>query len=142
MDRLTPQQRSKNMAQIKSKNTKPEQFVFSFLDKKEVCYKKHYDISGKPDIVFPELRIAVFINGEFWHGRYFKNESSKYPEFWIKKISGNMARDKKNYRFLKKEGWKVIKIWDKQLKKNPIKELNKIMKANNLPLISKSDLKI
>jgi len=120
------------MSQVKSKNTKPEIFTFAILDKLKIKYEKHYKISGRPDIAILDKKIAVFINGEFWHGRYFKKERDEYQDFWIKKISTNIKRDRKNYRFLKKEGWVVIKIWDKDLKKNPEKEIKKILKALNV----------
>jgi len=142
MDRHTPEQRSFNMSQVRSKNTKPEVFVFSVLDKLKIKYKKHYSISGKPDIAFPKQKVAVFINGEFWHGRYFHKEKPNYKKFWIEKISNNMRRDRKNYKELKDDGWILIKIWDKDIKKNPKREINKIMRSINLPLISKSDLEI
>ncbi len=113
MDKLTKLQRSHNMAQIKSKNTKPELFIFSILDRMNLKYEKHYPIYGKPDVVFLGNKVAVFINGGFWHGRNFKSESYRYTEFWKEKIYKNMVRDRKNYLLLKKDGLIVIKIWDK-----------------------------
>lgn len=130
------------MSQVKSQNTKPELFVFSVLDRLKIKYKKHFDIPGKPDIAFPKNKIAVFINGEFWHGRHFSEEKISYAKFWITKIDLNIKRDRKNYKLLREKGWTVIKIWDKDIKKNPRREINKIMNAVELPLISKSDLKI
>lgn len=129
MDKLTKKARSANMAAIKSKNTKPELLIFNELKKRGLRFKKHYDISGRPDIAFPEKRVAVFINGEFWHGRKFEILESKLSEFWKNKICGNIKRDKKNYRLLKQSGWKLVKIWDKDLNKNFEKEVQKIIKA-------------
>lgn len=142
MDRHTPKQRSFNMSQVKSTNTKPELFAFTLLDKFDIKYEKHFKIYGKPDIAFPEKKVAVFINGEFWHGRNYKSEKDKYKDFWIEKIQKNIVRDKKNYRLLKNEGWIVVKIWDKDIKKHTRRELNKIMRSIDMRLISKSDLKI
>lgn len=71
MDRLTPEQRSFNMSRIRSKNTKPELFIFAELEKLGITFKKHYSLPGKPDIVFVKDKIAFFIDGEFWHGKYF-----------------------------------------------------------------------
>lgn len=119
------------MSQVKARDTKPELFVFKFLNDLKIRYKKHYKTYGKPDIAFPRKKIAVFIDGEFWHGRNFHNEKSSYKDFWVKKIGGNIKRDRKNRKILKKEGWKVIRIWDKDLKKNPGKETMKIIKALN-----------
>lgn len=142
MDRITKKQRSFNMSQVKSENTKPELFVFSILDKFDIKYEKHFQIYGKPDIAFPELKVAVFINGEFWHGRKFNTEKDSYQDFWIKKIKENMIRDKRNYKLLKNEDWVVIPIWDKDIKKHPKRELNKIMRAINHSLICKADLQV
>lgn len=129
MDKITKEQRSYNMSKIRSKNTKPEIMLFKLLQNKELKFKKHYNILGKPDVAFPKLKIAIFINGEFWHGRHYKKIKDKLSEFWKEKISKNINRDKKNYKLLKKKDWKVIIIWDKDLKKNPDKELNKILKT-------------
>ncbi|MFA6532575.1 MAG: very short patch repair endonuclease [Patescibacteria group bacterium] len=128
MDRLSKKARSANMAAIKSKNTKPELIVFKELKKRGLKFKKHYNILGKPDVAFPEQRVAVFIDGEFWHGRNFKTWKNKLTDFWLKKISDNMRRDKKNLHLLKQNGWKIIRIWDKNLNKNTEKELNRIIK--------------
>jgi DNA mismatch endonuclease, patch repair protein len=140
MDRLTPIQRSINMSKVKSKNTGPELYVFNELKKNKITFKKHYDTYGKPDIAIPNKKIVVFINGEFWHGRRYAKEKQKYPEFWVNKIYQNMKRDRKNYLLLKNAGWKVIKIWDKDIKKHPSNEINKVLRA--LGLADKSNLKI
>lgn len=130
MDRLTPEQRSKNMAKIGSKNTKPEILIFEELEKRGVKFEKHYSlIPGKPDLAFPDKRVAVFINGEFWHGRHFSEYKDKLNDFWYKKISSNIKRDRKNYKLLKESGWKVVKIWDRGLKKKLKREIRKILKA-------------
>lgn len=117
------------MAQIKSKDTKPEIFVCDALTRMGMDYRKHYPTHGTPDLAFPEKKIAVFISGEFWHGRNFSKWRHKLSDFWLKKIGGNIRRDKRNFRLLKEEGWQVIRIWDKDLKKNPEKELKKILKV-------------
>src|ERR1035437_7938654 len=127
MDKHSVKQRSYNMSQVKAENTKPELYVFAALKKLNLKFKKHYSVFGKPDVAFSKLKIAVFIDGEFWHGRRFKKERETYKQFWIKKIEGNIKRDRKNRALLEKEGWKVIKIWDKDLKKNPEKEMTKII---------------
>lgn len=129
MDVLTPGQRSFNMSQIKSKNTKPELLIFEALKKKKIKFKKHFSIAGKPDVAFPKEKIAVFIDGEFWHGRYFSKIKSKLSEFWIKKITDNKKRDSRNRRLLKKEGWTVIRLWGDDIEKNGIREVNKILRA-------------
>lgn len=140
MDRLTPIQRKLNMSRIKSKNTKPELFVFEKLESLGLSFEKHYPIHGKPDVVFIDKKIAVFINGEFWHGRKFKDVKNKLSDFWINKIGNNIKRDRRNYKLLKIDGWLIIKIWDKDLKTHTLREINKILRALRKPLLSKSDL--
>lgn len=128
MDVLTPDQRSYNMSRIRSVNTQPEIKIFTELDKLEKGYKKHYSIPGKPDIVFPEKKIAVFIDGEFWHGRYLRKIKTRLSDYWIKKITNNIKRDKKIRNQLKKEGWIVLRLWGDDIEKNLEKEFSKILK--------------
>lgn len=117
----TPEQRSYNMSQIRSKNTKPEELVRKFLFSKGFRYRKNdARLPGKPDIVLPKYKTVIFVNGCFWHGhegcRYFvwpKNNA----EFWKAKISGNIQRDAQCVRLLKEQGWNVIVVWECELKK-------------------------
>lgn len=117
----TPEQRSYNMSQIRGKNTKPEELVRKYLFSQGFRYRKNDPrLPGKPDIVLPKYKTVIFVNGCFWHGhegcRYFvwpKNNA----EFWKNKISGNIYRDQKNYNFLAELGWKVLIVWECELKK-------------------------
>ena len=117
----TPEQRSYNMSRIHSKYTKPEELVRKFLFSQGFRYRKNdARLPGKPDIVLPKYKTVVFVNGCFWHGhegcRYFvwpKNNA----EFWKEKITGNIQRDKRNHRLLEEQGWRVIEIWECELKK-------------------------
>jgi DNA mismatch endonuclease (patch repair protein) len=113
MDRITPEKRSYIMSRIRGKNTKPELLVFRELRKKGVYFQKHYKVAGRPDVAFPRKKVAVFINGEFWHGRRFKKTKDRLPEFWREKIERNIKRDRKNYRLLKKMGglWSRFGTW-------------------------------
>lgn len=129
MDKHTPEQRSYNMAQVKSKNTKPELVVIEMIKHLNEPFETQYAIHGKPDIAFPKKKVAVFVNGEFWHGRHFTELSKIISDFWKMKIGGNIKRDRKNKALLKKDGWKTVTIWDKDLKKNPNAQLNKIKRA-------------
>lgn len=122
----TPEQRSYNMSQIHSKNTTPEELVRKFLFSQGFRYRKNdARLLGKPDIVLPKYKTVVFVNGCFWHGhegcRYFvwpKNNA----EFWKEKITGNIQRDKRNHHLLEEQGWRVIEIWECELKKNTFQE--------------------
>lgn len=127
-DRLTKQQRSLNMSRIGSKNTKPEIIMFFLIKKTCYKFKKHYKILGKPDIVFPEYKVAVFINGEFWHGKDYKFIKNKISKFWVDKIGRNIARDRFVQRTLRKNGWRVINFWGKSVIRNPEKSLIRLLK--------------
>mgnify|MGYP001587886740 CR=1 FL=1 len=133
MDRITKAQRSYNMSRVRSTNTLPERIIFSELKKLNIKFKKHARIPGKPDAVISQGEVAVFVNGEFWHGRRFDNWKSDLSAFWKKKISGNMERDKKNYVTLRSMGWKVIRVWDKDIIKNKSGALRKILQAMQSP---------
>lgn len=127
-DVLTPSQRSYNMSQIRSKNTGPEKLVFEKLDDLGLCFQKHYPLVSKPDVVFPEHKIALFVDGEFWHGKYLNKIKGRLSPYWIEKITNNKARDRKNRAILRKNGWTIVRIWDDDLKKDPDKEINKLLK--------------
>lgn len=119
MDDLTPEQRRKNMRHIRSTNTKPEETVRKYLFSQGLRYRKNDKrFPGKPDLVLPKYKTAVFVNGCFWHmhdcGRFVWPKSNQ--EYWEKKILRNVERDNENYAALKKEGWKVILVWECELK--------------------------
>ena len=108
------------MSHVRGKDTKPEVMVRKFLFANGFRYRLYRkDLPGKPDIVLPKYKTVIFINGCFWHG----HSGCKYatiPEanhdFWLAKISGNIERDKTNYAKLFELGWKVIEIWQCELK--------------------------
>jgi len=130
VDVLTKKQRSYNMARIKSKDTGPEMILRRLLSKNKVRgYKLQYKIFGKPDLVFPKNRLAVFIDGCFWHKcpLCFVKPASRI-EFLKEKIRNNLKRDKEVNKLLAKNGWKVLRIWEHELKKNPGKACQKIIR--------------
>ena len=112
--------RSYNMSQIKGKDTKPEEIVRKYLFSKGFRYRKNVsNLPGKPDIVLPKYKICIFVNGCFWH----KHEGCRYfvwpknnAEFWKEKITKNVERDERNEAILRQSGWKVIIVWECQLK--------------------------
>ena len=128
MDKHTPAQRSFNMSQVKSRNTKPELLMFSLLEEADIKFEKHYPIIGKPDIAFPEYKVAVFIDGEFWHGKDFKRLRKTIPSFWVKKIGDNLRRDRRTVRKLRREGWHVLHLWDKRVVRYPNRSLQRVIK--------------
>lgn len=133
MDRFTKEKRSDIMSRVKSKNTRLELLIFDILRKKGIEFETHYDVSGKPDLVFPGKKIAVFIDGDFWHGWRFEDYKNKLTDYWYQKISLNIRRDKRNRSKLKVEGWKIMRFWEHRVQKNPygcvkslLRELDKI----------------
>jgi len=115
VDTLSKKSRSKNMAAIRSKDTKPEMMVRRALHKIGLRYRLHNrHLPGKPDLVFPKFKAVVFVNGCFWHAH--ECHLFKWPAtrelFWREKIGGNARRDQENYEDLRKLGWKVGIVWE------------------------------
>lgn len=112
----TPEQRSRNMAAIRSRNTKPEVKVRQALHAAGLRFRLHRrDLPGHPDIVLPKFKTVVFVHGCFWHMHrcpFGKPQPATNPDFWLKKRMDNVQRDKKNTRALKTLGWRVYTIWE------------------------------
>ncbi|MCC6865197.1 MAG: DNA mismatch endonuclease Vsr [Ignavibacteria bacterium] len=130
----TKKQRSYNMSRIRSKNTKPEMIVRSWLHNQGYRFRLHdKSLPGKPDIVLKKYKTVIFVNGCFWHGhkncKYFILPKTR-TKWWKDKIEGNITRDKKTKRDLKKLGWKVINIWGCKIQLNM-----KATKLNYLKLL-------
>ncbi|WP_286222688.1 very short patch repair endonuclease [Marinobacter apostichopi] len=112
--------RSRNMAAIKGKNTKPEIWLRKELFKIGFRYRLHRkDLPGKPDIVLPKYRAVIFVHGCFWHGHQgcplFRIPSTR-TEFWKEKISSNRHRDSRNIAKLHELGWRVLELWECSIK--------------------------
>jgi len=129
--------RSYNMSRIKGKNTKPEILVRKFLFSNGFRYKLHdKKLSGKPDIVLSKLGTIILIHGCFWHGhvkcKYYVIPKTR-KEFWENKINCNKKRDQKNVSILKKDGWKVVTIFECELKgiKKDVTLKNLLKKIHN-----------
>lgn len=122
MDVLTPEQRKRNMQAIKSKNTKIEELLAKALRKKGLRYRRENKaIFGKPDFTFRKLKIAVFCDSEYFHGKDWETSKQRIKtnsDFWIKKIEGNISRDNLVNETLLKDGWKVLRFWGDEIKKN------------------------
>ena len=131
MDNLTPAQRRKNMQNIRSSGTLPEQLIARVLKKDRIYFAKNVkNIMGKPDFVFRRKKVAVFIDSDFWHGHPKRCIMPKSNcEYWKEKINGNRQRDKTVNRQLRRDGWKVIRIWEHQVKNNQMKITEKIKKV-------------
>ena len=120
MDVFSEEQRSYVMRSVRSKDTKPERIVRSFLHRNGFRFRLHAkNLPGKPDLVLPRYRAVVFVNGCFWH-RHKGCKRATTPktreDFWADKFRKNVARDKRNYRELRKMGWEAIIIWECELR--------------------------
>jgi DNA mismatch endonuclease, patch repair protein len=119
-DVLTPEQRSRNMRAIKGRDTAPEMTVRRILHAMGYRFRLHRrDLPGRPDIVLPRHRVAVFVHGCFWHRhqcRFGRVEPATRPEFWLAKFSANVARDRRAIVALRRAGWRVIVVWGCQTK--------------------------
>lgn len=122
MDVHTPEQRRRNMQAIKSTETKMEVRLAKALWAKGHRYRKNYKaVFGKPDLVFMRARVAVFVDSEYFHGKDWDTQKHRIKtnrEFWWRKIEANMARDTAVNKKLTESGWKVVRIWSLQIKKN------------------------
>jgi len=129
MDRVTKEQRSHIMSKIRGKNTKPESIMFEALETLGIEFEKHYKLLGNPDMVFPKQKIAVFIDGDFWHGWNYEKRKEKLPKYWVEKIKRNMRRDVRYRRQLKNEGWTVLRLWEHKILKRPESCITRIKKV-------------
>lgn len=110
------------MASIKGRDTKVELMLRKALYRFGIRYRVNSSkVFGKPDISIRKYKIAIFIDGDWWHGRNYEKESHKYTEFWQEKISKNMKRDEQVNSKLKEQGWEVFRFWQKDIEKNPSK---------------------
>lgn len=120
MDKITPQQRSRNMAQVKSKDTKPEKIVRSLLHGMGYRFRLHVKtLPGKPDIVLPRYKAVIFVHGCFWHGHKDCRRATipaTRTEFWTAKIDSNKKRDRCVLLALENLGYRVLILWQCELK--------------------------
>lgn len=129
-DNHTPEERSYNMSRIRSKNTNPEQKVRKFLFAQGFRYRKNVrTLPGCPDVVLPKYKTVIFVHGCFWHmhdcGRFHWPASNQ--QYWESKIRRNIERDRLNQERLQALGWKVLIVWECELKKKNIEEtMNRI----------------
>lgn len=113
-DRLTAAQRRRCMQANRPRGTKLETAVMAALRRAGLRFKTHAAVPGTPDVAFPVQRVAVFIDGDFWHGWRFPAWSGDLPAYWRAKIERNRARDDRNFRKLRRMGWRVIRVWEHQ----------------------------
>lgn len=120
MDNRSKEARSRNMSNIPSKNTKPEETIRKYLFAQGLRYRKNVSkLPGKPDIVLPKYKTVVFVNGCFWHGhegcKYFVPPKTN-TEFWYAKLQYNQERDARNYQKLRDLGWRILIVWECEIR--------------------------
>lgn len=105
------------MSRIRSKDTRPERALAAAMAEQGREWESHArDLPGRPDFVFRAARVAVFVDGDFWHSWQFPQWRDKLSKKWEAKIESNRRRDSRNHRALRRAGWKVIWIWEHQIK--------------------------
>lgn len=139
MDNLTPEQRSRTMSLIRSKDTRPELTIRRLLHARGLRFRKHARrLPGKPDLVFVSARVIVFVDGDYWHGWRFPSWSSKLTAYWKQKIEGNRRRDRRNFRQLRRQGWLVIRVWEHEVEHDAARCAERIQAAVRLRMAIRS----
>ncbi len=118
-DTLTPEQRSYCMSRIRGFDTSLELAVRSELHKRGARYRCNVQsMPGRPDLLFTSARLVVFIDGDFWHGYRYPQWKDRLSEYWKAKIERNRARDRRNHRRLRRAGWRVLRVWEHEIRSN------------------------
>jgi DNA mismatch endonuclease (patch repair protein) len=131
MDNLTPAQRKKNMQRVRSTGSQPELLIRRELRRQKVYFAHNVrSLPGKPDLVFRKKRVAIFIDSDFWHchpQRFTMPKSN--ARYWVQKIARNVARDETVNAQLKLMGWRVIRLWEHDVQRNPARAAQRILTA-------------
>ena len=125
-DIFTKEKRSWLMSQIRGKNTKIEKKMKEILSENKIKFVQHPQMFGNPDFILEKERIAIFCDGDFWHGYNYRKKIPK-QKFWREKIERNMARDRKISRKLRREEWSVLRFWEHDIETRIDYCINKIM---------------
>lgn len=133
MNKFPSEQRSRNMRAIRSSGTKIEVLLGKALWAAGLRYRKNCKtVFGKPDIVLRKYKLVIFCDSEFWHGKNWERENWRIHtrrEFWIPKIEGNIRRDKQVNKALKKDSWKVLRFWGKDIEKRTAWCVKKVLRT-------------
>lgn len=125
---MTPEQRSRAMSRVKLRDGPLEREIQQGLRRRGLRFQRHVkSLPGSPDIVFAKEKVAIFIDGDFWHGWRLPAWEHTLPPFWKEKLNVNRKRDRRNFRKLRALGWRPIRIWEHQIKRNPDACIHTIM---------------
>jgi DNA mismatch endonuclease, patch repair protein len=133
MDTVSPLERSRIMTKVKSGGNKSTEAAFASLLRREGVsgWRRRYPLEGSPDFVFPQKRLAVFVDGCLWHGcAHHCRVPHTHRAYWVQKIARNRRRDKRTRRILRVKGWRVIRIWEHEIKTSAV--LSKILKIKKI----------
>ena len=119
VDVFTPEKRSWVMSRIRCKNTKIELKMKVILENLDCKFVMHPEMYGNPDFAIPNDKIAIFCDGDFWHGYRYKDKKKPAKKYWRDKIEGNMRRDTRVSRKLRHKGWAVMRFWEHIILTNP-----------------------
>lgn len=133
-DVMSKEQRSRLMSLVRGRNTRFELTFLRFLSAEVYPlgyrYRKHCRrVFGSPDIVFIKHKLVVFLDSDFWHGRNYKKFAEKMNAFWKRKIERNMERDRQVNRWLRREGWTVLRFGERQVKERPLSVVKRVRAA-------------
>lgn len=118
------------MSRIRGRDTGPERALAAALTDRGLEWESHArDLPGRPDFVFRSAKIAVFVDGDFWHGRHFGEWRHKLSEKWEEKIAATRRRDRLNDRALRAQGWRIIRIWEHQVEASVARCCGRILRA-------------
>ncbi|MGQ0582621.1 MAG: very short patch repair endonuclease [Reyranella sp.] len=142
VDPLTPEQRSRAMKRVKLSGGPLELLIQRELTRQGLRFRRNYkQLAGSPDIVFVDKRVAVFIDGDFWHGWRLPKWEHKLSDFWRSKIRANRRRDQRNFRRLRSANWKVIRLWEHQIRASQSGCIDRILIALRSPHLGRTTKK-
>lgn len=129
-DHMTPEQRSRAMKGVKLKNGSLELLIQRELRNKGLRFQRNCKrLDGSPDIVFPGNQLAIFIDGDFWHGWRLPTWEHKLSHFWRLKLRTNRRRDQRNFRRLRAANWTVIRLWEHEIRSDSSRCVDRILRA-------------
>lgn len=129
-DIMSRKARSRVMSRIRGTNTGPERIVAAMLRRRGLRFGKHpRRLPGRPDVYFSSAKVAVFVDGDFWHGWRFPEWARKLTPFWRRKIGLNRARDRRNHARLRRMGWKVVRLWEHEIERAPANGIDRVVSA-------------